>query len=421
MAKFIVNGAKKKLTGEIPVAGSKNAGLKAFAAALLTGDEVVLQNIPAIEDIARMRDLLAALGVKIEAVGDHAFAVQAAELSSTNFDSEIAKRLRSSIVLTGPILARFGRVSFPYPGGCVIGKRPIDVFLNGYEKMGAKIAERESGAGFEITAKRLKGAEIFFRVVSVTGTETLMMAATLASGRTVLRNAALEPEIVALADFLKSCGAEISGAGTHTIVIDGVDKLHGGTYYNPPDRIETGSFVALGALFGKDLRVTGCAPLEVASLLDHLEAMGVEVKRGKDWLEVSRPKTLRTVDIKTHEYPGFPTDLQAPFSILLTQAKGTSLMFETVFEGRLGYIEDLKRMGADIALYDTHRAAFNGPAVLRGREMESPDLRAGLAFIMAASVAKGESIIHNAYIIDRGYERIEERLRAIGVDIRREE
>jgi UDP-N-acetylglucosamine 1-carboxyvinyltransferase len=420
MAKFIVKGATKKLTGAIAVAGSKNAGLKAFAAALLMGDEVILQNIPAIEDIARIQDLLTALGVKIEKIGDHAFSVRAAELSSTNFDSEIAKRLRSSIVLTGPILARFGRVSFPYPGGCVIGKRPIDVFLNGYKKMGAKIVEREGGAGFEITAKRLKGAEIFFRVVSVTGTETLMMAATLASGRTVLHNAALEPEIKTLADFLNQCGAEISGAGTSTIVIDGVEKLHGGTYYNPPDRIETGSFAVLGALLGKDLRVTGCLPQEVASVLDHLEAMGVKVTRGKDWLEVSRPKTLSAVDIKTHEYPGFPTDLQAPFSILLTQAKGTSLMFETVFEGRLGYIEDLKRMGAEIVAYDTHRAAFNGPAVLRGREMESPDLRAGLAFVMAASVAKGESIIHNAYIIDRGYERIEERLRAIGIDIRRE-
>lgn len=421
MAKFIVNGAKKKLTGEISVAGSKNAGLKAFAAALLTGDEVVLQNIPVIEDIARMCDLLAALGVKIESVGDRAFAVRAAELSSTNFDSEIAKRLRSSIVLTGPILARFGHASFPYPGGCVIGKRPIDVFLKGYEKMGAKIIEREDGSGFEISAKRLRGAEIFFRVVSVTGTETLMMAATLAKGRTVLHNAALEPEIVALAEFLRVCGAEITGAGTPTIVIDGVEKLHGGTYYNPPDRIETGSFAALGALCGKNLRITGCAPLEIMSLLDHLGAMGVAIARGKDWLEVSRPKVLRAVDIKTHEYPGFPTDLQAPFSILLTQAKGTSLMFETVFEGRLGYAEDLKRMGANIVVYDTQRAAFNGPSALRGREMESPDLRAGLAFIMAAAVAKGESIIHNAYIIDRGYERIEERLRAIGVDIKRAE
>jgi UDP-N-acetylglucosamine 1-carboxyvinyltransferase len=420
MSKFVIKGLNKKLSGEIAVAGSKNAGLKAFAAALLTSDEVILQNIPEIEDIARMRDLLKALGAKLESVGDHAFSVQAADSLSTNLSSDIAKRLRSSIVLTGPLLARFGRVSFPYPGGCVIGKRPIDIFLNGYKKMGAKIKESVDGGSFEISAKRLKGAEIFFRVVSVTGTETLMMAATLAEGKTVLHNAAQEPEIEILADFLKVCGAQISGAGTNTIIIEGVKKLNGGAFYNPPDRIETGSFAIMGALLGKNLRITNCVPNQIMSVIDHMTSMGVDTKYGKDWITVSRPKNLLTVDVKTHEYPGFPTDLQAPFSILLTQAKGMSLLFETIFEGRLGYIEDLNRMGANIIAYDTHRVAISGPTELRGREMESPDLRAGLAFIVAALVANGESIVHNAYNIDRGYERIEERLRAIGADIRRE-
>lgn len=419
MAKFIIKGTKKKLSGEIRVAGSKNAGLKAFAAALLTEEEVILNNIPQIEDIFRLSDLLAALGAKVERVGDHSFVVSARALATTDFNPEIAKKLRSSIVLTGPILARFGRVSFPYPGGCVIGRRPIDVFLAGYEKMGAKIRECDNNR-FEITAKRLRGAEIFFRIISVTGTETLMMAATLANGTTILRNAAVEPEIKALADFLNRCGAEIEGAGTHTITIRGVNKLRGGAYYNPPDRIETGSFAVLGALLGDKLRITDCVPHEILNVINHLESMGVNVRYGKDWLEISRPKNLSPIDLKTHEYPGFPTDLQAPFSVLLTQAKGMSTLFETVFEGRLGYVNDLNRMGANVIVYDMHRAAFTGPAFLHGREMESPDLRAGLAFIMAALIAKGESIIHNAYIIDRGYERIEERLRAVGADIRRE-
>ena len=417
--KFIIEGPVKKLKGTLPVRGSKNACLKAMAAAVLTEKPVTVKNIPLIEDIFRMKELLEALGVKVEKTSERAFLISAENVKKTALNFEIAKSLRASVALTGPLLARFGTVSFPFPGGCVIGKRPIDMFIGGFEKMGAKVFARGKGSNFTIKAKALKGAEIFFRIVSVTGTETLMMAATLARGRTILRNAAQEPEIADLADFLNGCGARVKGAGTNTIVIDGVKKLGAGVFKTPADRIEAGSFFILGALFGDKLRVTRCNPAHILSLIEHLELMGISLKKGQDWLEISRPRFFKPVNVKTHEYPGLPTDLQAPFSVLLTQAKGTSVLFETVYDGRLNYVQDLVRMGANIILCDANRAIFHGQTCLKGREMEAPDLRAGLTFILAALIAKGKSIIHNVYNIDRGYEKIEERLRNIGAIIER--
>ena len=417
--KFIIEGPVKKLKGTLPVRGSKNACLKAMAAAVLTEKPVTVKNIPLIEDIFRMKELLEALGVKVEKTSERAFLISAENVKKTALNFEIAKSLRASVALTSPLLARFGSVSFPFPGGCVIGKRPIDLFIGGFEKMGAKVSTRGKGDNFTIEAKELKGAEIFFRLISVTGTETLMMAATLARGRTVLRNAAQEPEIADLADFLNKCGARIKGAGASTIIVDGVKKLGSGIFNTPPDRIETGSFAILGALLGDKLRVTDCNPSHILSLIEHLELMGVSLKKGQGWLEISRPRFLKPMNIKTREYPGFPTDLQAPFSVLLTQAEGISALFETVYDGRLDYINDLVRMGANIISGDAHQAIFHGPTFLKGREMEAPDLRAGLTFILAALIAKGKSIIHNVYNIDRGYEKIEERLRNIGAIIER--
>jgi len=338
---------------------------------------------------------------------------------------DISKRLRASIVLTGPVLTRTGKVVFPYPGGCEIGLRPIDLFLEGFQKMGARGIEKEEQYTLKAPKGGLVGADLFLRKQSVCATETFMMAAVLARGKTTIRNAAMEPEIKHLADFLNSCGAKIEGAGTTTIIISGTKLLSAKnkTYNTVPDRIEAGSFLILGALCAKKLTITHCEPEHLESLIEFLTQAGVKIKTDKNSMTVqggNQPNSkFQSIDITTHEYPGFPTDLQAPMTVFLTQATGEAIVFETIFENRLGYTESLMRMGAKIKMMDSHRIIVKGPAKLRGREMMSPDLRAGLAYIIAATVAKGKSIIHNVYNIDRGYENIEERFRQIGVDINR--
>ena len=418
MEHFIVHPARA-LEGEIPVRGAKNAVLKAMAASLLFDTPVELTNMPQITDVAYMQALLAGLGVLVEKTGKRSMRFFVPADIATTLDKDIAKSLRSSIVLAGPLLARAGAVTFPYPGGCVIGKRPIDLFLQGFQQLGARV--HEAGGHFTLRAKHLKGADIFFRVVSVTATETLMMAAVRAEGTTVLRNAAREPEIPALAAFLNSCGARITGAGTDTVTIRGVKHLGARRrrFHIPPDRIEAGSFAILAALRGKRVRVTQCVPEHLRSLFAALAEAGVAVRLGPTWFEIKAPKRLRALNVQTREYPGFATDFQAPFMVLLTQAKGISLMLETIYEGRLEYVNDLNRMGADIMLCDPHRAIVHGPTPLSGRTVESPDLRAGLAFMIAALVAAGSSEIRAVHHIDRGYERVEERLRHIGADVHR--
>ena len=419
MAEFIVRGGKK-LKGEIEVRGAKNSALKILPATLLFSNPVRIKNVPYIEDIFRMIDLLKELGIEVRESGEHSFTVNAKRVTGGNLKKDIAERFRGSIVLAGPLLARSKKIFFPHPGGCVIGKRPIDLFLEGWKKMGATVRERSEG--YEVRASRLSGADYTFRNISVTGTETLMMTAVLARGKTILRNAALEPEIPSLAEFLNKSGAQIKGAGTSTIEVGGTgEKLleRKSVFEVFPDRIGAGVFLIIGAATGSQVRVTKCNPEHLTALVVLLESMGASVKKGKNWVSVSRPKILTARDIKTREYPGFVTDLQAPFTVLATQAKGESMIFETVFDGRLNYIEDLNRMGASITLLDPHRILVHGPTLLRGREIESPDLRAGLAFIIAALIAKGESRIKNIYQIDRGYEKIEERLQKLGADIKR--
>lgn len=420
MARFIIRGGKA-LSGEIPVRGAKNHALKLFPASILSAGPVTITGVPDIEDIFYASALLRELGFRVIKQREAAYKIfSPLRITSTALKEDVAERIRASILFVGPLLARTGRVRFPFPGGCVIGRRPIDLFLDGWVAMGAKVKER--GTMFDVSAARLHGADITFRVASHTATESLLMTAVLACGKTVLRNAALEPEISALATFLNTCGARIHGAGTPTIHIEGTDGklLKGGTCRVIPDRIETGSFAILGALLGKKLRITNCEPEHVAVLLEHLRAAGVSIQAGKDWIEVSRPSKLKAVSMRTREYPGFATDHQAPFVVLLTQANGQAMVFETVFEGRLAYLADLNRMGADIVQCDLHRAIISGPARLRGRSMESPDLRAGMAFVIAALVARGTSQIGNIYQIDRGYEKLDERLRALGADIIRE-
>src|SRR3989344_3466617 len=404
-SRFVVEGlgGKKTLRGTIAVKGAKNAALKALAASVLFDDAVAIENLPDIEDVKRMQELLVG-GLPV-------------------LKKEIAERLRASIVLTGPVLTRYGTVKFPFPGGCVLGERPIDLFLEGFRALGAKVEEKDEL--FTITGK-LKGSRIFFPSVSVTATETLMLAATVAEGETVLENAAMEPEIGALIRYLNACGAHIDGADTPTLKIRGTGGklLHsnGLPYVTPPDRIETGSFVILAALAGEEVTITGCEPKHVDALLSLVRRAGVVLEVGADFITIKRsPTSLTSVSVRTHEYPGFPTDLQAPMAVFLTQCNGEATMLETIFDGRFRYADDLIRMGADITVMNPHKILIQGPTPLSRKELESPDLRGGLAYLIAAAVAEGPSTIDNAYLIDRGYEHIEDRLQTLGLNIRREE
>ena len=425
--KFVIEGfaGKKNLSGEIKVNGAKNAILPLLAATILLDQPAEFSNVPKIEDVVRMLELLKILGGGFEWAGEQTLKVDGSKVSGKVLDNDNAKKMRASILLAGSLLARFGKVSFPHPGGCVIGERPIDFFIEGFKKMGAAVSEKDGL--YEIsTLKGLVGTEFFFRVSSVTGTETLMMAAVGARGKTILKNAAMEPEIICLAEFLNSRGAKIIGAGTPEITIEGGYKLKetGKIFPVIPDRIEAGSFLILGALAADNLKITDCQPVHLDSLIETMRFSGVMVEVGDDWLAVENNGKVanekrRAVNIKTEKYPGFPTDLQAPMAVLLTQVSGESLVNETIFEGRLNYTTDLNRMGADIKMWDAHRALIKGPTLLKGKELDGPDIRAGLAYILAAIVAEGESTINNAYFIDRGYERIEERLQKIGVKIKR--
>ncbi len=416
-------GGKATLSGMIAIVGAKNAALKAIAASILFRSPLTLTNVPDIEDVSRLQEIIRSMGGSV-VVGPHKVTINATTLSSTTLTPEISKRLRSSIVLTGPILARHGEVRFPHPGGCVIGERPIDLFVEGFEKMGAKV--KKVGKFYHVQAPKggIRGAELFFRTQSVTGTETFMMAAVLAKGTTTIKNSAMEPEIVWLAELLNASGAHISGAGTPTITI------HGGALLDAkkkifkvlPDRIEAGSFLILGALAAKKLTITNVVPEHLESLTELLTYTGTKITTTKNSITVyanKKKKALSAVNIRTHEYPGFPTDLQAPMIVYLTQVSGESLVFETIFEGRLNFTESLNRMGANISMMDPHRVLVRGCTPIRGTHLESPDLRAGLAFVIAAIIAHGDSKIYNVYNIDRGYERIEERLRSIGVRVSR--
>ncbi len=420
---FVIKGlaGERKLSGDIPVRGAKNDTLKVLAAAFLFNDTVAVTNVPDIDDIEALSNLIQDLGARVVRT-ERRIEVTAPHETSTVLDRVMTKKFRASVVLIGPILARYGKVSLPHPGGCVIGARPINLFLKSFEKMGATYTVDDEYYHVKAKKGKLHGADIFLDIASVGVTETVMMAATLAEGTTVIRNAAMEPEIQNLATYLNRCGAKIEGIGTPTLTIHGGDVLDskGVAYRVIPDRIETGSFLVLAALAGDEVRITDCEPLHVRSLLSLLEQAGVQFECGVDSITVRKPLTpYKAVNVRTHEYPGFATDLQAPMTIFLTQAEGESLVFETMFEGRLNYTQDLIMMGADITMFDPHRVMVRGPKLLSGRELEGPDLRASFAYVIAAVIAKKQSTIYNTSHIDRGYENMEERLRAIGVDITR--
>lgn len=425
--KFLIKGlaGQKKLKGKIAVCGAKNAVLPALASSILFKDKFCVSNVPEIKDVENMKMLLQKLGADVEKKRNKKYCITTRKIKSTVLDRRISENMRGSIVLTGPLLSRFGKVSFPHPGGCVIGARPIDVFLESFEKMGAKVKKQKENYIISIgKGKKLKGTKIFFKKISVTATETLMLAAVLAKGKTVLENAAMEPEIKDLAEFLNSCGAKINGAGTSTIEITGGRLLRakGNTYKTLPDRIETGSFLILGALSAESLEITNCIPEHINSLIELLRQSGLLINTRKNKIFIKnnskiKNNSLKNIDVKTHEYPGFATDLQAPMCVFLTQIRGESRVHETIFEGRLNYTDDLVKMGAKITVWNPHQITVKGPTALHGKELYGPDLRAGLAYVIAAIVAKGDSVVNNVHYIDRGYERIEDRLRKIGVDI----
>lgn len=413
---FIIEGGAK-LQGEIRVNGAKNAALKILAASLLSSEPCIIKNVPNIEDVERMQELLESIGVKVTRQKQE-ITIDPSHISKTNLDQRLVERIRTSILIVGPLLARFGEVTMPHPGGCNIGQRPIDIFLDGYRSFGANIVEEDGQ--YHLTAPKLVGATILLRRVSVTVTEEMMMTAVLAEGTTIIKNAAMEPEIIALAEYLNASGAKITGAGTSTISITGVKQIHGGAFEVMPDRIEAGTFVTLGVLTNSEITVTNCEPTHLESLWLHLTKAGAKLEIGPNFVTTKPHEALRAQSIVTHEYPGFVTDLQPPYTVLMTQAVGLSLIHETVFEGRLFYTDLLNSMGAHIIMCDPHRVVVNGPTQLRGRYLTSPDIRAGMALILAGLVASGTTTIDNIYQIERGYEKIAERLSALGAKISRD-
>jgi len=417
MAKFVIRGGQK-LKGTIRVKGAKNAALKLLAASLLTDQEWIIGNVPQIEDIFRLIELLKGVGAEVENKSDGLYHIRAKNITEFRLEPDIAQILKGSILMAAPLLVRRGQAVFPRPGGCVIGQRPRDIFLTGFEAFGVRVKENDSG--YQLTIKKqLKGTKFVFPLISVTATETMLLMAVLAKGKTLLKNAACEPEIVALADFLNQCGAKINGAGTPFIGIEGVSSLKGGRCQVMPDRIEAGSFIILGAASQSPIKVVGLNPENLDVFWFLLERAGVNFKIGRDSALIKPGFKLKAVNLKTHEYPGLATDLQAPFTVLMTQAQGISLIHETIFEGRLFYTDLLNQMGANIIMADPHRVIVQGPTELTGRCLISPDIRAGIALIIAALIARGQSVIENIYQIDRGYEKIEERMQKLGADIQR--
>lgn len=414
-------GGAHTLVGEISVYGAKNDALKIMAASLLFEDSVPIANVPHVEDVSSLGTLLEEIGSKIT-YANRNMVIAAPEQARTILNEKLAKKLRASVALIGAMLSRYGDVSFPHPGGCVIGARPIDLFIESFQKMGATVTVNDNH--YRLTAPKvgLHGTDIFLDIASVGVTETIMMAAVLARGTTTIRNAAMEPEIQNLTKYLVSCGATISGIGTPTLIIDGGALLRakGKTYTIIPDRIETGSFAILAALAGENVRITNCDPRHIAALLSLFSKAGVSYTNDTTSITIQKAREpYRSVNVRTHEYPGFSTDLQAPMVVFLTQAQGEGLVFETLFEGRLRYTDDIVRMGADITMFDPHRVMVRGPKMLVGKELVAPDLRAGLAYVIASIIAKGDSLVHDVEHIDRGYENIEKRFQALGVNIER--
>jgi UDP-N-acetylglucosamine 1-carboxyvinyltransferase len=418
MDKFVVTGGTA-LQGEIPTNGSKNSALPALAAALLTEEAVTLRRIPRVRDIRTMQRLLVDIGSQVDIEGD-TVRLATPRIVSPEAPYELVKTMRASSLVLGPLVARCGRARVSLPGGCAIGARPINLHIFGLEQLGARI-EQEHGYIEALAPGGLRGAQVHFDRVTVTGTEDLMMAAVLAHGETLLRNAAREPEVSDLANLLIAMGARIEGAGTSEIRIEGVERLHGADHTIIADRIEAGTFLIAGAITGGDVTVTGCVPEHLDALVSKLQQAGAEVTQpAAAALRVRAPGRLRSVDMTTEEYPGFATDLQAQYMALMTQAEGIAIVVETIFENRFMHAQELARMGANIRL-DGRQAIVAGPRELTGAGVIASDLRASASLVLGALVARGQTVIDRVYHIDRGYERIEEKLARAGARIERVE
>ena len=418
MDKFVVRGGNP-LLGTIKISGAKNSALPCMAAAILTEDEVILENVPQVRDIETERKLLESMGAEVElgyGRAQHRTRIRCAVLSDPVAKYEIVKTMRASSLVLGPLIARTGIARVAMPGGCAIGGRPIDLHIKGLEAMGATISQ-EHGY-LEARTDRLRGAHIVFDKITVTGTEDLLMAAVLAEGETVFENCAREPEVTDLADLLTAMGANISGAGTSTIRVVGVPSLHGARHRINPDRIEAGTFLIAGAITGGDLNIDACNPKHLGSVLAKLEQCGVRLDVGEESVRIRSGGDLRATDISTEEYPGFPTDMQAQFMALATQTDGTAVVTENIFENRFMHVQELNRMGANITV-SGRSATVRGKTSLQSAAVMCSDLRASASLVLAALVADGETILDRVYHLDRGYERFEEKLRGVGAQIRR--
>ena len=421
MDKFRVTGGKA-LKGKVPISGAKNSALPVMAASLLTAEPLHLHNIPKVRDLITMSKLLTFMhvNVSIKEFPASDYTLQATKLNDEVAPYELVKTMRASILTLGPLIARVGVARVSLPGGCAIGARPVDLHLTALEKMGADV---ETKAGY-IEAKvpnhgRLKGAHIVFDKITVTGTENILMAATLANGETILENAAREPEVTDLVVMLRKMGAQITGDGASVLKIRGVKELHGTDHTVIPDRIETGTFLVAGAITGGDLTITNCAPNHQGAIIAKLAETGVPVEIvDATTLHVSGAKKLIASDMTTEEYPGFATDMQAQYMALATQAEGSSIITETIFENRFLHASEMLRMGAHISI-DNRRAVVRGPAKLTATTVQASDLRASAGLVLAALIAQGETIIDRVYHIDRGYEQIVEKLQDVGADIER--
>ncbi len=422
---FVIDGGRP-LYGRIQAAGNKNGALPILAACLLTTEPVVLSNVPRIADVETMIELLNDVGAEADWTGPNEVHVHAADVSKQELDDELCSRMRASFLLAGPLLARLGGVSAPPPGGDVIGRRRLDPHIHAFAELGAHI---DIGRRYEMRAGALRGKHIFLDEASVMATENALMAAVLTPGQTVLGNAACEPHVQDLCRFLVSLGAQIEGIESNVLRVGGVESLRGGDWEIGPDHIEVGSFIGLAAITGGDVTIDGVKKADLVSILHAFDKLGVEVELGEDFVRVPPRQELVVQDdlgghvpkVEDGPWPAFPSDLTSVALTVATQAHGTILMFEKMFENRLFFTDKLVSMGARIILCDPHRAVVTGPAKLRGQRMESPDIRAGMAMLLASLCAEGASTIGAVYQIDKGYERIDERLRALGAQIERVE
>jgi UDP-N-acetylglucosamine 1-carboxyvinyltransferase len=414
MDKIVIHGGRR-LEGMVRISGSKNAALPILFSSLLTDGVSTYSNVPSLRDIDSTLLLLSTLGVRVEADGG-AVRIDAGGLNRCDAPYDLVRKMRASVLVLGPLVARMRRARVSLPGGCAIGARPINLHLKGLAALGAEIALEHGYV--EASAKRLRGAEIYFDVVTVTGTENLLMAAVLAEGTTVLRNAAREPEVVALADVLNRMGAEISGAGTPEITVRGVEALRAVSTEIIPDRIETGTFMAAAALTGGRIRITDCEPRHVAATTDKLRQAGAQVAVEGRALTVQGPEKLASVDVMTQPYPGFPTDMQAQFMVMMSVADGVSVISETIFENRFIHVSELRRMGADI-LVSGDTATVRGVPRLSGAPVMASDLRASACLVLAGLVADNTTEVQRVYHLDRGYEAIEQKFSELGAAIRR--